>query len=198
MSSYKYQYILIAFLIMTLSSCVTAPSLSPKPVSAGYLYEGSYINIHAPNSNGWFLVSSSQDGIEFARSGVEKGESFAAQVLMFSLPQTQSEQEFIAIIKEGFEFDTHSERFSEIVSKFQYSKERGYPCVTVSSVVEDRQAKTSVNRIEKLILQSNSLYCRHPVRQETGFAIIYSHRGKVRFSTLDAEAENFINGVQVP
>jgi hypothetical protein len=31
-----------------------------------------------------------------------------------------------------------------------------------------------------------------------GFAIIYSHRGQSSYPNLDAEAQSFIDGVQVP
>ncbi|MDO8596875.1 MAG: hypothetical protein Q7R45_09650, partial [Sulfuricaulis sp.] len=67
-----------------------------------------------------------------------------------------------------------------------------------ASVVEDKQAQTSPSSREKLLLQSKSLYCRHPVRQETGFSIMYSHRGRALYPNLNSEAKDFIDGVQVP
>lgn len=198
MSNITNKFILLLFASFTLASCATAPSQAPKPVAAGYLYKGGYINVRVPNSDGWHLVSSSPAGMEFARSGAEQGESFGAQVLMFPLPETKTEEEFVALIKRGFEADTDSARFSIVESDFRYSGERSYPCVRVSSVIEDKQAKTSPSRSEKLLLQSRSLYCRHPVRQSTGFAIIYSHRGRTQYETMAAEATDFIGGVQVP
>lgn len=198
MSNITNKFILLIFVSLILASCATAPSQAPKPVPAGYLYKGGYINVRVPNSDGWNLVSSSSAGMEFTRSGTEQGESFGAQVLMFPLPETKSEEEFVALIKRSFEADTDSARFSIVKSDFKYSGERSYPCVRVSSVVEDKQAKTSPNRSAKLLLQSRSLYCRHPVRQGTGFVIIYSHRGKTQNENLTLEAKDFISGVQVP
>jgi len=49
-----------------------------------------------------------------------------------------------------------------------------------------------------LLLETYSLYCRHPVRTNTGFAAIYSYRGRSRYPNLDKEAEDFIQGIQVP
>ncbi len=198
MSNITNKFILLLFVSFTLVSCATVPSQAPKPVPAGYLYKGGYINVRVPNSDGWHLVSSSPAGMEFARSGAELGESFGAQVLMFPLPETKSEEKFVTLIKRSFESDTDSARFSIVKSDFQYSGERGYPCVRVSSVVVDKQAKTSPSHSEKLLLQSRSLYCRHPVRRGTGFAIIYSHRGKTQYENLSTEATDFIGGVQVP
>ena len=193
-----YRFTLLLVLSFVLTSCVTVSSRAPKPVPAGYMYKGSYIDIKVPNSNGWHLVSSSPAGMEFARSGGNPGESFAAQVLMFPLVETQSEDEFVALVKDGFKTDTNSERFSTIKSDFQYSTQRNYPCVSVENLVEDKQAQTSPSSKDKLLLQSKSLYCRHPVRQDSGFAIIYSFRGKAIYSSLNAEANDYIDSVQVP
>ncbi len=189
----------VVLLPFALSSCVTTgPSRSFQPVPAGYLYEGGYINVRAPNSDGWHLLRSNSSGMEFARSGTGAGESFGAQVLMFPLANAHENDEFVALIKEGFEADTDSERFTVVESVFKYSDQRGYPCVSAISLVKDKQAKTSPTQEAELLLQSQSLYCRHPVRQETGFSIIYSYRGHSLYPSMDAEANDFISGVQVP
>jgi hypothetical protein len=199
MNKARIRIAVLMFLPFALSSCVsTGPSRNVQPVPAGYLYEGDYINVRVPNSDGWHLLKSNPSGMEFARSGTEVGESFGAQVLMFSLANTHENKEFVALIKDGFEADTNSERFEVVESAFQYTDQRGYPCVSVVSIVKDKQAKTSPTQREELLLQSNSLYCRHPVRQETGFSIIYSHRGHSLYPNIDGEANEFISGVQVP
>jgi hypothetical protein len=182
-----------------LSSCVAPePSREFKAVPAGYLYEGGYINVRAPSSSGWHLLKSSRGGMGFSRSGDEPNESFGAQVLMFPLEKTQGKDEFVSLIKKGAEADAPADRFTFLASEFKYTEQRGYACVWVTSVVEDKKAQTSPTRREVLLLQAQSLYCRHPVHQDTGFSAIYSHRGKSLYSNLDAEAQEFINGVQVP
>ncbi len=197
----KPNTLLVAVLLLplVLSSCAApGPSRNFKAVPAGYLYEGSYINVRVPSSDGWHLLNSSSSGMEFARRGNEPNESFGAQVLMFPLAQTQSKDAFVSLIKKGFEADTDSERFSVIESEFKFTEQRSYPCVRVTSVVQDKQAQTSRTGRETLLLQAKSLYCRHPKRQDTGFSIIFSHRGKSLYSNLNDEAQGFIDGVQVP
>jgi hypothetical protein len=49
-----------------------------------------------------------------------------------------------------------------------------------------------------LLLASDGVYCRHPKRQDTGFAAIFSFRGKAEYPALRSEAESFMQGVQVP
>ena len=165
---------------------------------AGLLYKGDYINIRSPNSDGWTLQDSSTAGMVFAKSGAEPNETFAAQVGMFPLAPTNNKEEFVSLIQQGADSDTDNERFDIIESEFNYSEERSYPCVEASAILEDKQAWTSSTTQEVLLLQMKSLFCRHPVRDDTGFAIIYSHRGESLYPNLNAEAQAFFNGVQVP
>ena len=197
----RQNYLLIAFLTLPvfLSACVTSgPTRNTKPIPAGFLYKGDYINIHSPDSDGWQLIQSSPGGMAFAKGGANPGESFGAQLLMFSLAPTKTNDEFVSLIKQGYKSDTDKERFKSIESEFKYSEKRSYPCVEVTNVVEDNNAQTSPTQREVLLLQAKALYCRHPVRQDTGFSISYSHRGKSLYSNLDAEGKGFIDGAQVP
>lgn len=169
-----------------------------KPVSPGEEFKGGYINVRAPNSDGWRLVSSSRNGMEFGKLLLASGENLGAQILMFGLEPTQTPELFIALIKSGIDKDTDPNRFDVLQSKMEYNTERGYPCVRYSSSVRDKEAQTSPNTREVLILELEALYCRHPVRDTTGFAIIFNHRGRAPYLPLRDEAENFINGIQVP
>lgn len=174
---------------------VKAQAQSGKTVAPGQSFSGGYISIAAPNSDGWQLVQSSGSGMAFAKRGQAANESFGAQVLMFNLAPTDTPQEFEALIKMSAAKDTDSSRFDVQKMKFEYSNERSYPCVRYQSVVQD---KAPQGLKDTLLLQSDGLYCRHPVRQETGFAIIYSHRGESLYADAPAEAESFIQSVQVP
>lgn len=193
------QLVSILALQILLSSCATqAPVQHFKAVPAGHLYEGNYVNIHVPNSEGWRLLESSSAGMGFGRMGESPKESFGAQVLMFDLETRQNKDEFVSFIKQIIKKDGELERYSIIESTFEYQEQRGYPCVKVTYVTEDKQAQTSPTHRETLLLQAESLYCRHPERRDTGFAIIYSHRGSSLYSNLHSEAQAFIDGVQVP
>lgn len=188
----------LLFILPLLASCAANPARVSSPLPAGYLYEGDYVNIRVPNSEGWYLVNSSPSGMGFARYGDEEGETFAAQVILFPLKKTKDGKAFLSLIKQGLEGDTDSSRFEMVKSEYEYTETRGYPCVKVAFVTKDNEAKTAPTKQEKLLLQANSLYCRHPVRKSTGFSIMYSHRGKSLYPNLEAEAKDFISGVQVP
>jgi hypothetical protein len=162
------------------------------------MFKGSYIDVRAPTSEGWHLVDSSVKGMAFAKPGRAPGETFGAQLLMFDLQPTESPEQFVTLIKEAIQKDTDPKRFDIVESSIDYTSERGYPCVRYHAVLNDKEAQTSRSTKEQLLLETQSLYCRHPVRTNTGFATIYSYRGRSRYSGLAEEAQDFIQGAQVP
>ena len=90
----------------------------PK-LPANYFYEGSYIDIHSPNQEGWSLASKSSKGMIFGKYGKEKGSSFIANVIFFPLPkEPKDKNEFLSLIKEGAQQDTDKNRFDKIKSNF--------------------------------------------------------------------------------
>ena len=177
---------------------VPTPVRESQNVPPGKVYAGKILNIAAPNSEGWQLLKSSPSGMAFARRGDASGESFAAQVAIFDPPQSDSPEEFEALIVKGAQSDAETDRFSTKSFTHQFTSVRGYPCVQIKNISEDRQAQTGPNRTDTLVLQNEHLYCRHPIQKNIGFAITYSHRGKSLHPDFQNEARSFIEGVQVP
>lgn len=186
-----------AFCTLLAASCASPPSRFP-PVTPGQLFPGGYINLRAPNSEGWRLVKSSPQGMAFGKEGIAAGENISAQLVMFGLQPTDTPEQFVDVIKKGIESDTNPDRFETLESSVKYTNERGYPCVRHHALVTDRAAQTSPTTKEQLLLETYSLYCRHPIRTNTGFAAIYSYRGRQRFPDLERGAQDFIEGAQVP
>jgi hypothetical protein len=193
-----WRFVACVFACSTLVAACASPPPKFPPVKAGQLFEGPYVDVRAPNSEGWRLGESSPRGMAFAKRGEAAGESVAAQVLMLDLQPTRTPAEFEALIKEALQRDIDPKRFDELESSTAYTDERGYPCLRHRGVFRDKQAVTSPTTTEALLLQISSLYCRHPVRTTTGFAAIYSYRGRGRYAPLEREAADFIQGVQVP
>jgi hypothetical protein len=171
-----------AAVVLLLAACASAPR-EAAPLKAGQLFEGDYVNVRAPNSEGWHVVGSSPGGMGFAKPG------FAAQVLMFDLRPSETPEQLVEQIREGIEKNTDPKRFDPIESSLTHTNERIYPCVRQHALVKEKESA--------MLLEMRSLYCRHPVRTRTGFAAIYSYRGPDRYPALEREAQDFINGIQV-
>jgi len=187
-------HIVFAFTI----SCLLIPFANGQTVAPGQLFSGDLLNVRAPNSKGWKQVGSSGAGMAFARGGASSNESYVAQVYLFALPEWKDGDEFVALIKRGVENDTSPDRFKSLEANYEYTEQRGYPCVRFTGVTEDTKAKTSFFSRENLKLQVHSLYCRHPKRQTAAFVIAFSHRGVTLDTELELQAQIFIEGVQVP
>lgn len=198
MSMTRARLFLVITLLLALAACAMPPPPVGKPLPPGYLYKAKFLDIHSPNEEDWYLAGASQSGIQFTRHGDKKMETFTAQVTTFPLPEIKDADAFVSFIKRAFQADASRERFTIVKKNFKISDARKYLCVKVSAVIEDKQALTSPGHHDKLMLQSVSLYCRHPVNRFAGFAIAYSHRGKSLYPGLGKQANAFISGVQVP
>jgi hypothetical protein len=180
-----------------LALALAAPAANSQAVTPGQVFPTSLLTVRAPNSDGWRLVQSTARSIAFTRTGPSDDESFVAQVTLFSLLPSKDPDDFIAQIKNGFDFNLTSGPFQTLESQFEYSEVRGYPCVKFAGLTEDKKAPKSWFKREHMKIQDQSLYCRHPKKPEIGFEIGFSHRGPALVQDLGTEAESFIAGVQV-
>ncbi len=181
--------------VLAAAGCATSSPSRQTRVAPGQLFTGGYLDVRAPGSDGWQLVESSASGMVFGKRGAAAEESFIAQVAMFGLPATTTPDEFEAFVKAAAAKDTDPRRFDVQDAAFTSSSDRGYPCVRYESVATDK-APRGASR--PLILEVRGMYCRHPSRTDTGFAALYSHRGPGRHAAFRAEADAFIEGVEVP
>lgn len=178
-----------------------APALSHAQalVPAGKMFANAFLDVRAPLTGDWMIAKSSQAELAFARVGDAANESFIAQVSLFALPDFKGKDEFETLVKQGVQADSPTERFKPVSADFEYTEQRGYPCVKYVGVTEDMKARTSTSVTEtvKLMLQFNSLYCQHPTVPGVGFMVGMSHRGDSVVEDLAKDAEAFIAGVQV-
>lgn len=170
---------------------------APK-LPANYFYEGSAMHIHSPNSEAWSKIYESDSQMIFGKKGPLTGESYVAQVILFPLAVTNSEEEFLTLVKNEVSKSSNEERFDVLQSSFKPSNIRDYSCVMAKTLYKDNMAKTSAHTTEKLLLQIKSLYCKNPMQEGMGFMVGYSFRGQSIHKNFDLEAHSFIDGVELP
>ena len=186
-------YVLKLALLCLAPALVNAQALVP----AGKMFSNAFLDVRAPVSGNWMIVKSSQTDLAFARTGTAVNESFIAQVTLFALPDLKDKTEFEALVRQGIEADAPAERFKPVSANYEYTEQRGYPCVKYVGVTEDMKAKTATSATVSLLLQFNSLYCQHPGMSGVGFMVGLSHRGAVLDENLAKDAEAFLDGVQI-
>jgi hypothetical protein len=132
----------LSLAIVGLSACAVPTQVREfQNVPPGKVYAGTILNIAAPNSEGWQLLKSDPSGMAFGRKGNAPGESFTALVAIFDPPQSDSPEEFEAFIVKGAQSDAETDRFSTSNFTHQFTSVRGYPCVQMLNISEDRQDK---------------------------------------------------------
>jgi hypothetical protein len=170
----------------------------PTDVSPGTMYRGELLDIRSPNSDGWMLAETSPGNWTFVTGSRVTKDTYAASVMSFPLTETRSHEEYLALVKDAIDKASSPDRFTIIGEELQYTEARGYPCAAYKATIEDRKVKTSFFKRETQLLEVHALYCRHPARPTLGFAIVFSHRGPELDPYLNQQAQDFIDGVQVP
>jgi len=188
----------VTLLVISCFLAFTAYAQSPgQAVKPKQQFPSGLLNLYAPSSDGWILAGIGGNGIAFAKRGSEASETYGAQVILFEMPPTSNNDEFISFVKNRITMINPAPRFQEIASDFQYTEVRGYPCVDVRIRYDDNAAMTSTGT-QQLKLKVMSLHCRHPVRQDLGFFAAYSYRGKAADAPIESDAKSFIEAISVP
>ncbi|MBC8236741.1 MAG: hypothetical protein H8E76_00785 [Helicobacteraceae bacterium] len=134
----KFSILLMATVLFLGCTGARGPELP-----ANHLIDGSYIDIHSPNSKGWSKMVHSNSQVVFAKDGNISGESYVARVVFFPLAVTKTKNEFFNLIKTQASQSFNEERFITIESSFESSEQRSYPCAEAKQLFKDKMAKTS-------------------------------------------------------
>ena len=95
------------------------------PVIPNQDFSNHILQVHAPASQGWFLVGHSGSRIAFAKSGSSSGESFVAAVFLSAVPTFSDADAFTTYVRQAVQKDSPPDRFEVLESTFQYTSERG-------------------------------------------------------------------------
>ena len=188
---------ILLLIIGCLIASVGHAQSSGQAVTPKQLFPSSILNVYSPDSEGWVITGAASNGIAFGKGGANSNETYGAQVVIFEMSPTTSNEELVSIVKKRIAAMNPPPRFRETSSNYQYTENRGYPCVNVHIDFDDTAAVTS-NGKKQLKLQVISLYCRHPAQQQLGFFAAYSHRGKTADDQIETAAKSFIEGINVP
>jgi hypothetical protein len=168
-----------------------------QPVRSKQAFPSSVLNVYSPDTEGWVIAGFGGNGISFARRGGATNETYAAQVIVFGMAQTSSNDELLKLVRERIAIINPAPRFHETAADYKLNEDRGYPCVDVRANYIDNAAATPAGTVQ-LNLHVVALYCRHPKKPDLGFFAAYSYRGKATDPNFDAAAKSFIEAIEVP
>ena len=172
----------------------TAAQAQAQPVEPGERFPWQQLEVKAPASPGWVLVSATRQGLAFMRRSDELARSEVATVSVFRLPDALDSDAFQGWVEQAVQAESPPSRFRPIEAASEHDAERGYACVVHRSLTQDLQAR-GVPAGTQAYMQQQALYCRHPTRVGTGFAVAFSTRGAQLDPTLPQRARSFFDGV---
>ncbi len=185
-----FKLLISGIVLFYFTGCVqTQQVLPPK-----YYYDGSYIQMHSPDSEGWIKLKEDDIQITFGKKGNIEGESYIARVVFFPIEKSKTKEEFLNTIKNDIN-QYNKERFELVKSNIKLNGRKSYPCVEVKYILKDKEATISTFSKTELFMNTKALYCKDPKRENAGFMIGYSFRGYSINPNLDKEADSFIKGV---
>lgn len=188
---------LLSVSCMAASGCVSLAGPPGEPVTPGQRLAGPLLDVRAPNSTRWRKLASNSSGVIFGKPGESADDSLIAQVAIYPLDDVPEQPEaWVAYVKRRVMDDTDTTRFAVPNQTFRYVGARGYPCALWRADARDHKASVGVFRKADLAFQIKGLYCRLPNIQNMGFAAIFSYRGDQTLPKFDAQADDFIEGVQ--
>ncbi len=168
---------------------------TPKVLPPNYLFDGDYINIYSPNSDGWSVVEKSESKVVVGKRS-DKGK-YIAEVIFFSILTTGKNEFFDFIQKETSKIN-NDKRYTVVSSEFKETGKRSYPCVMSKQILKDKKTEKPSTSTDALMTQIKSLYCKDPKSDSIGFMIGYSFRGQKIIKDIDKQADDFIAGVEFP
>jgi hypothetical protein len=119
--------------------------------------------------------------------------------MLFPISGDPEADAFLTQIREGTERDAPAPRYEMVRTTLELSQARPYICAIYRATAIDHGKPPSLfsSKPKPLQFQVVTLYCKYPEKPGMGFAVSFSHRGVTPLTTIDEEADSFINGVQV-
>lgn len=135
-----------------------------------------FYQYHPPTGENWIIAYRNQEQTALAKKGPHLDETFGLNIILFDLPELNSEKEFVEFVKSKFLKSTPSQRFHLIEKKIDVYKNFNDFCVSYHSSILDKKAiKRSKNKAP-MILEVAGFICRHPKNKNIGVNFDYSHR----------------------
>lgn len=129
-----------------------------------------------PNERGWLIAGRNQYQLALVKAGKTPDETIAIQAMPVKLPDFNSTEDLVRLIKEGQAKDTDSKRFATKKSDVVAYPVQGSNCAKAYRVAEDNSAVKRSGKSGNMILEVLTLTCAHPKGKNVGVNVTYSHR----------------------
>ena len=135
-----------------------------------------YFKYSPPKNEQWIIAYRNNYQTALGKKGNHIDETYGLNIIIFKLPNLESEEEFFEFVKAGRKKDIDSKRFNMIKDDINHYQEFDDFCVSYHSAAEDKKAKKKSKSKEPMILEMVGYVCRHPNNKNIGVNFDVSHR----------------------
>ena len=118
----------------------------------------------------------SKYNLSLVKRGNSQDETYAIQITPVQLPSYANDDEFKEYVTQGFKADSTNPRFQSQSINLSIIKTHYGNCIKNTSFANDTQAIKQSNNSNYMILEMINYTCKHPVVNNLGANISYSHR----------------------
>jgi hypothetical protein len=191
------RYVLgLAAIVVCFVSC--APMYSKITDHSTRLNNVSGVSVLPPQEPDWNIGPMTQSQLWLAKRGQPDGESYAATVTSYHLPNLDTEQDFLKWILERRASEAQTDRYTNVKDEVNLVQGRGAVCVHIHDVRGDNAAQIGGTETKVMVLEAIWYLCQHPKNKRIGVRMEYSHRHFAGNDdpAMETKANAFLDQVQ--
>jgi hypothetical protein len=135
----------------------------------------SGVSVAPPQDPGWQILQRSTLQLVLGKQGPQPDATYMVLVVLYRLPDLNSETEFLKFISEQRLSAPETGRFRIVKNVEEISRGRGAYCVSYHTISEDYAARTS-SGVRSMLSEMMGYHCQHPKNKNVGVNFQYSHR----------------------
>ena len=181
-------------LSVAMVSCVTvSPVVNPNSEISIY-----GVSSLPPQNGNWTLLTAAGYQMSLAKEGTKKNESLAVNVVIYQIPEFQSNEEFLSHIIQGRAAEPSIGRFEILKNEEDLSPLIGVTCVKYHSISKDKAAQIEGGGTAEMLLENIGYHCIHPKNRTVGVNIEYSlrHYADTNYEAFYNNANEYFNNIK--
>jgi hypothetical protein len=135
----------------------------------------SGVSVLPPQEPDWQILQRSTFQLALGKRGPQPDATYIASVILYKLPDVDSEVQFLKLISERRLSEPDTGRFRIVKNAEEMSHHSEVYCVKYHTISEDQAARTSSGP-RSMLSEMRGYHCQHPKNKNVGVNFQYSHR----------------------
>ncbi len=169
----QFNLILTVMAVVVMGCTPLRPAIKEVPRPPHIILKNGY-SLVPLDEPGWLVGYEDSEKLILGRHGDNPDETFIIRSFIQTLPLLKSEEEFIGFSKSVLVMEGAT-RHKIVSQKTIPLTIKGQSCARNDTILEDHAAVKRISRNENMIIESYTLFCKHP-NNSVGILLEYSHR----------------------